>query len=487
MKLFTACLGTETNSFSPIPTGLDLFRRTMLVRGGAHGDKPNLFAVPLLVFRRRAAALGWQVAEGLAAFATPAGTTTRAAYETLRDEILADLEAALPVDGILLNLHGAMVADGYPDAEGDLLQRIRARVGPAVPIGVELDLHAHLTEAKVGAADIIVIYKEYPHVDVAERADELFSLMADTLTGRIRPVMAMHDCRMLGIYPTTREPVRSFVDRMSALEGQDGILSVSLAHGFPWSDTPEVGSRVVVVADGDRDAAAGLARRLGEEFWDLRDAALPPYLGIDAAIDRALAGPAGKPYVLADVADNPGVGAAGDSTPLLARLLERGIADAALSPLWDPGAVEVAFDAGVGARLPMRLGGKLGPASGPALDVKATVTALRRDVYQPFGGAQAALGDCAALRIDGVDVVVNSHRVQTFDPVCFSALGIDPARRRILVVKSTQHFHAGFAPIAAEILYVDVPGSAPPDYRSLEYQLLRRPVWPLVADPHAAE
>ncbi|MFY7960609.1 MAG: M81 family metallopeptidase, partial [Elsteraceae bacterium] len=208
MKLFTACLGTETNSFSPIPTGMELFKRTMLNRGGDHGIHPNLFALPLVLWRDRARAKGWEVSEGTAAFATPAGDTTRVAFETLRDEILAELKAAMPVDAVMLSLHGAMIADGYPDAEGELLAQIRALVGPEVLIAAELDLHCHLTETKVGSSDILVIFKEYPHVDVVERAAELFDLVEGTLEGRIKPVMAMHDCHMLGIYPTTREPMR---------------------------------------------------------------------------------------------------------------------------------------------------------------------------------------------------------------------------------------------------------------------------------------
>ena len=232
--LFTACLGTETNSFSPIPTGLELFGRTMLVRNGEHGERPGLFALPLLEWRRLAQERGWHVAEGLAAFATPAGTTTRPAYEALRDEILDDLERAMPVDAVLLNLHGAMIAEGYPDAEGDLLRCVRDRIGPAVPLLAELDLHGHQTQAKLEAADVLVYYKEYPHIDAVERAREVFDLVVMMLEDGVRPTMAMHDCKMLGIYPTTREPMISFVQRMQALEQEPGILSVSLAHGFPW-------------------------------------------------------------------------------------------------------------------------------------------------------------------------------------------------------------------------------------------------------------
>ena len=489
-RLFTACLGTETNSFSPIPTGRSVFEQAMLVRRGEHGDRPSLFAVPLLLWRERAQALGWTVAEGLAAFATPAGDTTRATYEALRDEILADLRAAMPVDAVMLNLHGAMIADGYPDAEGDLLARVRGIVGAGVPIAAELDLHCHLTALKVASADILVVFKEYPHVDVAERAAEAFDLLEATLAGRVRPVMAAHDCAMLGVYPTTAEPMAGIVAAMKALEREPGVLSVSLAHGFPWGDTPEVGTRALVVADGDAALAARHAAALAERVWVARDAIVPPFLSIDAAIDRVLAAGADpRPFVLADTADNPGVGAAGDSTFVLRRLVERGVGGAALSPLWDPGAVALAFDAGVGATLEMRVGGKLGPGSGDPLDVRVSVLALVPDAWQPFGGTMAPLGRLARLRIggpsdaDAIDVVVNDYRMQSFHPDCFAAAGIDPNRPRVLVVKSTQHFHAGFAPIAREILYLSAPGSASMDMASLPHRQVRRPLWPKVAEP----
>jgi microcystin degradation protein MlrC len=488
--LFTACLGTETNTFSPIPTGPELFRRTMLTRGGAHGDRPGIFALPLIAWRERARSLGWRVVEGIAAFATPAGNTTRAAFESLRDEILGELRGALPVDAVLLNLHGAMIADGYPDAEGDLIGRVREIVGPDSFIGVELDLHCHLTRQKVAAASAIVIYKEYPHVDVTDRAQELFTLAERALAGEVRPVMAMHDCRMLGIFPTTREPLRGFVDRMTALEGREGILSVSLGHGFPWGDTPEVGMRTLVVADGDAAKAAALAERLGQEIWSLREKITPPFLTIDEAVTRVDGHGAGKPLVLADTADNPGIGAGGDSTFLVRRFIERHVGGIAVSPLWDPIATDIAFEAGPGAVLDVRIGGKLGPASGTPLDLRVVVKALVRDARQFLGSASSPLGRIAWLRAgpadddQALDIFVNDYRTQSFSPECFTAAGLVPSTKRALVVKSTQHFHNGFSPIAEEILYVSAPGTGAMDMRGLGYRNVSRPLWPRVENPH---
>ena len=492
-KLFTACLGTETNSFSPIPTGLDLFRRTMLDRNGDHGERPNLFALPLMTWKARAQARGWEVVEGLAAFAVPAGDTTRAAFEALRDEILGDLERAMPVDAVLLNLHGAMIADGYPDAEGDLMAQVRSRVGPDIPVLAELDLHGHLTQQKLEAADVMIFYKEYPHIDVTERAEELFTLAERMLDDGLRPVMAMHDCKMLGIYPTTREPMIGFVNHMQALEQAPGILSVSMAHGFPWGDTPEVGTRMLVVSDGDAALAERTSCELGEWVWEQRDALLAPFVSQSAAIEKVIQAPvADAPFVVADTADNSGIGACGDSTFVLQALIERGAGGFAISPLWDPGAVALAFEAGVGATLAMRIGGKLGPASGPPIDATVTVMGLKRDATQPFGGAIAPLGDMAWLRIGApedderaIDVICNTHRVQAFHPDCFAQAGLDPNRVKALVVKSTQHFYAGFGPIAREVIYASTSGTGSMNFGELPHTRVTAALWPRVSNPHA--
>ncbi len=490
--IFTACLGTETNSFSPIPTGLELFRRTMLDRQGDHGEQPNLFALPLIEWKRLAEARGWQVKEGLAAFATPAGTTTRTAYETLRDEILSDLEAAMPVDGVMLSLHGAMIADGYLDAEGDLMALIRQRVGDDIPILAELDLHGHMTQCKLNAADVLIYFKEYPHIDAVERAHELFDIAVGMLERNLKPTMAMFDCKMMGIYPTTREPMISFVQQMQEIESRPGVLSVSLAHGFPWGDTPEVGTRVVVVTDNDAELAKTTSERLGHWVWEHRDALLAPFVSPASAIEKVIQAPtADAPFVLADTADNTGIGAAGDSTFVLQAIIDRGVGGFAVSPLWDPGAVELAFEAGIGARLQLRIGGKLGPASGAPVDAEVVVMGLKRDGKQPFGGAITPLGDMAWLRIgdpdndaDAIDIICNSTRVQAFHPDCFAEVGLDPQRVKTLVVKSTQHFFAGFGEIAREVLYASTPGTGSMDYANLPHKQVSAPLWPRVANPH---
>ncbi|HEV8310548.1 MAG TPA: M81 family metallopeptidase [Methylomirabilota bacterium] len=477
MKLFTAGLATESNTFSPIPTGLDDF---VVFRGAPPPERPTSFVQPFLVFHRLAAERGWTVASSLGAAAPPAGPTVRRVYEGFRDEILADLRAAMPVDAVLLNLHGAMVADGYDDCEGDLLEGIRRLVGPAVPVGAELDPHCHVTPLMVEAATALVLYKEFPHTDFAERAADLFTLVTDAARRATRPHMALWDCRMIGSYFTTLQPMKGFVDHVKALEGTRGVLSISPVHGFPYGDVPGNGTKVLVITDDRPDEGATLARELGLQWIALRGRTHPEMLTVARAVDRARR-VAGRPVVMADVADNPGGGFAGDSTVVLRELRDLGVTDAAFATIWDPIAVSLARAAGPGARLTMRIGGKTGVLSGDPLDLEVTVTAVTDDLYQRYAGVGSSLGPAAALSTGGLEVIVASRRNQVRSPDVFRNLGIDPLAKKLLVVKSTNHFRAEFEKLAAEILYV-----APPDvFTNVPFKRIPRPKWPLDPDAFA--
>jgi microcystin degradation protein MlrC len=497
MRVYLAGIVTETNTFSPMPTGADDWE---VIRDVAAFDAGSA----LDAFRSEAGARGDDLVFGLYAFAMPAGPAVTAGYEALRDELIAGLEAAMPVDAVLLPLHGAMVAQGVDDAEGDIIARVRAIVGPDVVIGVHIDLHCHLTEAMLAGADVVVIYKEYPHTDMAERARDLYALVADTVAGRVRPTMAMTDCRMMGIYPTTAEPMRAFVDAMVAGERDGTLLSLSLAHGFPWGDVPDSGARMLAISDGDPEGARRAAETWARRFYDLRHAVGVRPLPLDAALDRALLVRAeGRgPVVIADQADNAGGGAPSDSTFVLRRLIERRIEGAAVAMLWDPIAHRLARAAGPGARMPLRLGGKMGPASGDPLDLDVTVVALVDGLVQRWpqtdGAIDSPAGDVAHLRVHGlvggavvpggVDVMVNTRRGQVLGVEPFTAFGITGATHGVLVVKSIQHFYAAFAPIAAEVVYMAAPGAVAPIMEQIplvradlrKYPWVRDP-WPAVA------
>jgi microcystin degradation protein MlrC len=287
------------------------------------------------------------------------------------------------------------------------------------------------------------------------------------------------DCEMITLVHTSRQPARGFVDRMQSLEGKDGILSVSLTHGFPWGDVPEMGTKVLVYADGDAAKAQKLARQLADEVIAMREQLTPVSPGIDAALDEALAFDGG-PVVLADGADNPGGGAASDSTFILRRMVERGITNAAVGPLWDPIAARIAFEAGVGARLPLRIGGKVSPLSGDPLDLEVTVKALHEDLVQTgLADTPTSMGRSALVEANGIEILLCTLRNQAMGTDLFTRAGCDLASKKIVVVKSSQHFYASYSKIARHVIYADAPGSVARDLNTLPYRKLRRPLWPL--------
>lgn len=486
MKVFIACLGTETNTFSPIPTGEENFAETMLFHGDATKREPLAFSAPLHAWRRLTEERQGQVAESIAAFAQPAGRTLKRVYESYRGELLDDLKKALPVDIVLLNMHGAMVAEGYDDCEGDLLSKVRAIVGPKTIIGGELDLHCHITQTMIDAADVLITFKEYPHTDTVERAEELFRICEDAAAGRVKPVMSVHDMRMINMWRTRIEPVKGFVAKMQSLEGKDDVLSVSFGHGFAWGDVADVGAKMLVVTDDNAEKGMALAKDLAKDVWQMRDATPIPAMSTDEALDKALA-VAGGPVVLTDMADNAGGGAPADSTYVLKRILERGIPNVASGLYWDPVSVRFCVEAGVGASFDLRIGGKVGTASGLPVDLPITVRAIRHDMVQTFGPSKNPMGTAVWVSsANDLDLVLMSIRTQTFHPDAFEQLGLDLSKKKLVIVKSSNHFYAGFQPIAKEIFWIMSEGAIAPTFAAIPYTKLAKPYWPKVEDPFAA-
>lgn len=480
MRIFAASLGTETNTFAPIPTDRRAFTPAYYPPG-THPETPTLCSAPIIAARAVARAEGHTLIEGTATWAEPAGIVGRETYEGLRDEILGQLRAALPVDVVLLGLHGCMVAHGYDDCEGDLIARCRG-LAPKAIIGAELDLHAHLSEQMVANADFIVAFKEFPHTDFLARAEELTALCLRAAIGAIRPATAVFDCRMIGGYMTSREPGRGFVDRIKAMEGQDDILTISVIHGFQAADVYDVGTKVLVTTNANPAKAAQVAEALGRELIGWGNAGVPVHLKTAEAVAEAMRMP-GRPIVLADRWDNPGGGVAGDSTFLIAELLKHPEVPAAVGALWDPVAVDFCRAAGPGAEMPLRFGGKAAATSGDPIDAMVRVRATTEELLIPFEQSQVSLGPAASISIGNLDVVLAAGRAQTFNPAVFTRLGIDLARKKIVVVKSSNHFHAAFAPIAAGVIYVDCGGPYPPDPARIPYTKIRRPIAPLDPNP----
>lgn len=484
MRVFLATLGTETNTFASFPTGLDDFKRGFWADDGIDRAAATPWSAPAKQWMKRSREAGWEVVESLYAFAEPAGPTTRDAYETMRDRILGDLKAAGDVDAVIMFLHGAMIADGYDDCEADFVTRMRAIVGTKTKIGLELDLHAHIDETLVEAADIIVFYKAYPHIDYTERADDLFTLMQRTLAGEIDPKMALFDCRVMGLFPTTREgPMVQYTADLFAAEGKDGILSLSLNHGFPWADVPNFGAKMLAVADGDMAIAKRAAEEYGRRFYAIRREATLPFVPFDEAIRRAQE-PGALPILLADTSDQTGGGAPGDTTYMLKAFLDAGITDAVYAPLWDPLAVGICFQVGVGAKLRLKIGGKFEPHSGPSLDVDAEVLFLKRDAWQDqLEGERVPIGDVAVIRVAGIEILLNTRRVGVFSPTMFTHHGMTLADKRVVAVKNLYKHRDVFRPITRDQLFVATPGACPPDWASIPFKRIPRPMWPLDEDP----
>jgi microcystin degradation protein MlrC len=485
VRIFTAALATETNTFAPIWIDRRAFEASLYAPPGKHPASPTLCSAPITVGRELARSEGFELIEGTAAWADPAGPVNRVAYESLRDEILGQLRAAMPVDGVVLGLHGAMVADGYDDCEGDFLTRVREIVGPDILVCAELDPHSHLTKKRVAAADFFTVFKEFPHTDFVDRARDLWRIALATLRGQVKPVMSVFDCRMIDVFPTSKDPMRSFVNRLFALEkSEEHVLSVSVIHGFMAGDVPEMGAKVLVVTDNAADKGAALAERLGRELFAMRGTFMVKQVDETEAVDTALAATA-WPVVIADMWDNPGGGTAGDATVVLAELIRRGAEDVAVGTIWDPIAVQVCMAAGEGAKIPLRFGAKSAPETGSPIDKTVTIRRLVRNAEMRFGDSQVPFGDAAWISFEGIDVILNSTRAQSFDPSLYSAMGIDPKSRKILLIKSTNHFYDSFSKIAAQIIYCSAGHPYPNTPATTAYRKAPKNIWPMVENPFA--
>ena len=494
-RILIAGFKHETNTFSRLPADLDAYRARALYRGAEVAQRLAGTRTEVAAFLDAAARHGWQAATPIVADATPSGKVTEQAYRTITGEILAAAQREGPFDGVLLNLHGAMVAEPTDDGEGTLLEALRGQLGPRVPIAATLDLHANVTDRMARHADILVSYRTYPHVDQYEVAAEAAELLARTMDGEIRPRAIVARGPMIdGVdhgRTTAPGPMLEVLAQAQGLRHADPrILSASINAGFPWADIEECGPSALLVVDGDPadPAFATAARGLVDAIWERRHRNTVTAIGSREAIEHVARHTAGaRPLVLADFADNPGGGGYGDATGLLAALIRADAPGTVFATIYDPEVAALCHAAGEGAALECSLGGKIDPAFGAPLLVRGRVERLTDGRFALDGpmskGTPIDMGPSAVLRIGNVAVVVASRRFQALDAQYFLHAGIDPARQRVVAVKSAQHFRAAFAPIASEILVVDDGGGLTSnDFRKLPYHKVRRPVYPLDLD-----
>jgi|AntDeeMinimDraft_4_1070355.scaffolds.fasta_scaffold00098_12 microcystin degradation protein MlrC len=475
----------ETNTFSTLSTGDDEFAATSLFAGEEIPSEFRETNTDLGGFLRVADEEGWDVVPTVAANATPGGVVTADALDGFVDRLLTGIEEADP-DAVLLGLHGAMVSERARDGDGYILSRVREAAGPDVPVMATLDLHANVTDQMAEHADGLFGYDTYPHVDIGDTGETAARAMAATLRGDLDPTVVVERAPLLPPLPplqTADEPMRSLLAAAADTESAQ-VPDVSVFGGFAYADVPEAGFSVVGVtdrslADETRTACADLA----DEARERRHEFDREYTSVEAATAEASDWDATDgPLLLADVSDNPGGGSAEDGTVILESLLDAGVEGVALAAIYDPAAVEAAVTAGVGERVSIELGGRI-EDNGDPLPVDATVRLLSNGTYRNQGpmstGLEVSFGRTAVLDVDGIDVIVGSHRQQPYDPEVFRSNGITPERKRVLVLKSTVHYRAAFEGLVGGIREVLAPGLCSPDLSSFDYEHVPRPRYPL--------
>lgn len=481
MRIAVAGFLHESHSFAPRPTewanfltpgGLPALQRPAAMMEGLRGTSTCAWGGISEAMKQGAtiAPLGW-------CFANPAGPVTREAFERISAMIVDALSVAMaeaPLDGVFLDLHGAMVSDDYPDAEGELMRRVRAVVGADMPLAITLDPHANMTRQMAELADVIVPYRTYPHVDMLAVGGRAMALLIRRIQRGAPWAMAFQELDFL--IPITSqctmvEPMAGVMAERAALEA--GVVELAYCFGFPYADFPGCGQAIAAYAEtpeAAKEAAAALAKAIRGREASFAGAVQPAA----EAVAEAIRASGSKPIIIADTQDNPGGGGHGDTTGLLAELIAQDAQGAVLAPMNDAESAAACHAAGEGATVTLALGGK---SDGAPLTVTGVVEKLgdgRFTLTGPMGkGNPADLGPSALLRIGGVRVVIVSRKMQAHDQSIFLQLGVDPAAQKIVAVKSSVHFRAHFQPIAASVLVAAAPGPVVADPASLPFTALR--------------
>jgi len=494
IRIATGGIAQETNTFQWEATTLPDFQKgsSGIVRGEdiiAMDGTGTIYGGIVAEAKRQ----GVELIPTTYGHAVPGGRVSREAFEMMRDEILAGIRAAMPVDGVLLGIHGAMALEHNDDGEGPLITAVRELVGPEVPVIAPLDLHTNLSEEMMAEATAFVGYKHYPHIDTAETGARAMQILVATIKGEITPTMAHVKLPLIApnqsMVTTWQSPLKIAIDRAREIEREPGVVAATVLGGFPFSDVPFTSVATIVVTDNDPALAKRYANELAAICWERRaDFTIHP-TPVDDAIAEAMAGAPGSVYVLADISDSGASGTAGDGTAVLKGLLKARARSAAVAQIMDPDAVAACIAAGVGSTVTLSLGGKHDKLHGEPVEVTGIVRLIHEGRF-PIGGVMgagtfASRGKTVVLEIDGpggIELQLTDLRGHPHDLNFFRAFGIEPTERRILVLKSAAHFRAAFEPIATKVIEVEAPGISSPDLHSFPYQRLRRPVYPLDPD-----
>ena len=490
MRLVIAQMKHETNTFSPVPTPLERFARAggrplegRAVRDAFHGTGTAIGAFIDLAERA-----GAEAAYPIAGNAAPSAPVENDAYEAMAGKIVNAVAAGC--DAVLLDLHGAMVTRAFDDGEGELLGRLR-KVAPGVPIGVALDMHTNLFPAMAEQATVIAGYQTYPHVDMYETGIRAGSPVMKILENKCKPALAFGHRPMLPHVMRQSSldlPNKDIQARAKEMEKQ-GALTASFFVGFPHADIPYAGSSAVVVTDGDAAKAQRLCNELLDTAWKAREQFVYRAEPLEKSLRRAkeLGAGSGRPVVLLDHYDNCASGGTMDTMAVLGGILDAGLEDVAAFAICDPEAIEQMKRAGVGARVTLLIGGK---SDMPALGLKGKPRSISGNVRRivtglyknegPMGrGELMDMGPAAVLDTGKAEIAVISRHVEPHDIAAFRALGIDPARKRYVMLKSRVHWRAGLGPLAKAVVECAGEGVCTSDYSQLCFSRVRRPVYPL--------
>ena len=477
MRIGIASLNHESNTFASFPTTLADFR---FVRGQEIVEQYRPTFHEVGGFIAGAEEYGYEIVPLMGAVATPAGAVEAEAYEALMEELLGLIDGAMPLDGLLLGLHGAFVAQGFPQGDGETTRRVRELVGPDFPVIVTHDYHGNVPPQLVEDATALIIYKTCPHIDQRERGLQAAELITRTVRGEVSPVSSIAKPELvynIAFHNTNMRPMKPVMDAAIELEGQPGILATSVAAGYQYADVPWMGPCVVVVADGDQGLADREAQRLADLMWSLRDELLPNIPKPAEAVKMAIASEE-KPVSMMEMGDNIGGGSAGDSTFVLEELLGQG-ANAWVMALYDPEAVAACAAAGIGAQLTLPVGGKVDDEHGPTLTVEGTVRTLHDGKFietevRHGGGRNWDQGLTAVLETSGGLLVLDSLRTPPMSFNQLRSVGIMPEQHEIFVAKGSVAPRAAYEPVSARIIEVDSGGatsiSRPPE----DFQLARK-------------
>ena len=484
----------ETNTFSAQPADLAWFADEGILRGEEIGVAYATSLTDVAGFLAAGDAFGVTVEPLLFTYANPSGTITTEAFETIVGEIVDLVRRGGPWDGVLLAQHGAAVSESFPDADGEVVRRVRAVVGPDVPIGMTNDMHANLSPAMIEGTTVTTVYRTNPHLDTKERALECADLIVRTIRGEVRPVQALEQIPaaiQIVRQETSEPPMQQICAELESVLRRPGILTASVAEGYPWADVEEMGMSFLAVHDGDAAAARDAARAMAASAWARRAEFVGHTPNTDEALlaaDRVGAGGGhAGPVVLMDVGDNIGGGGPGDSTTLLEaarRLRVRGL----LCILFDPSAVAACQAAGIGATVTLDVGARTDDRHGHPVRVTGRVRTLTDGHYEDpeptHGGFRFFdAGRTAALdTTDGHTIVLTSRVVAPVSLAQLRAAGVDPRAARIIVAKGVVSPRPAYAPISSEVILVDTPGVTANDLRGFEYRRRRRPLFPLEDD-----